>query len=310
MSEFKLKKNVKMAFLNKKRIITDDYYETPDKLIDILINVLKSNIKSNKFLYIDPSVGTGNIFNRLPSKKIAFDINKKKIKNLNNKKCINKDFLKYYPENDKDRIIVIGNPPFSSKGGVNMYIPFINHALEFAEKVIYILPQSVRKINNMEKIVKNGNKLELDVNIPNKYSKFNNKNIKTCIQVWSKGYMRLPKLDTKCNDFILTSVNNGVTPNIYLRRVGTRKNVGMIHYDNTNFKRVPGCDYGIIFKNNNTKKIIEKLKYVYKNGVYNDVINNKFSTSYPSLTKDDIYHIYNNGVYPEYIKSVNYDLYI
>ena len=122
--------------------------------------------------------------------------------------------------------------------------------------------------------------------------------------------MRLPKLDTKCNDFILTSVNNGVTPNIYLRRVGTRKNVGMIHYDNTNFKRVPGCDYGIIFKNNNTKKIIEKLKYVYKNGVYNDVINNKFSTSYPSLTKDDIYHIYNNGVYPEYIKSVNYDLYI
>ena len=69
-----------------------------------IVSRRKVNIK--KYTFIEPSAGTGAFFRLLPKKfRIGIDVEKY------DKEYLQKEFLSWYPAEDK-KYIAIGNPPF------------------------------------------------------------------------------------------------------------------------------------------------------------------------------------------------------
>lgn len=298
-----------MVFLSSSRKITDDYYSTPQKLVDIFKRVL-IKYKMENCLYIDPSMGDGRLLRTFPSDNIiGIDINKKHIKNKSDARYINGDFLKYHPDQNQTRIVVAGNPPFSSPGGKNLCILFLNHALTFAKRVILIMPLSMRKWSVLKGVKKNC-RLICDVSVPKECHMFEDMNgkikkVKVCIQVWDSNDTRKnkwPVIDNKSSDFklFITNKSNSMTPDFFIRRVGTNSNVGMILESSNNFGDKPSCDFGVKCTRKNKNIVMKILTKLHKDKTFEDIVKDRFSTSFPSITKSDIYHIYNNRSYPRY----------
>lgn len=95
-----------------------------------------------QYTYIEPSAGSGNFLNALPSDRtIALDVEpRNSISIAGAARVINKqDYMDWSPKSDDKKYIVIGNPPFGLRG--NLALRFINHSYEFADFVCFILPQ-------------------------------------------------------------------------------------------------------------------------------------------------------------------------
>jgi len=118
-----------------------DQFYTPIKTakycFDVFMSILhKYEDHTNNYTFIEPSAGSGNFLEVLPTEQIiAIDIEPKGNKNI---KTAN--FLTWYPESTNDsKYVVVGNPPFGLRG--QLALKFINHASTFADYVCFILPQ-------------------------------------------------------------------------------------------------------------------------------------------------------------------------
>ena len=86
---------------------------------------------------LEPSAGNGSFSHLIPN-CYAIDIEPE------SEDIIKQDFFLYEPEN-KNKILVIGNPPFGQQS--NLALRFFNHAAEFADTIAFILPKSFKKIS-------------------------------------------------------------------------------------------------------------------------------------------------------------------
>lgn len=115
-----------------------DQFFTPSITAEYCYSKCKEILKKygdnyKKYIFIEPSAGSGNFLKLLPlNKRIGLDIESK------NPEIIQADYLTWSPD-VTGKFIVIGNPPFGLRG--QMALKFINHSSVFADYVCFILPQ-------------------------------------------------------------------------------------------------------------------------------------------------------------------------
>jgi len=117
----------------------DQFYTTPDtarRCYKKTLEVLKQlGIDEKGYTFIEPAAGCCSFYSILPKeRRIGIDIDPKGDLRT---KLIKSDYLDWKPKK-KDKYIVIGNPPFGLRG--NLALRFIQHSLDFADVVAFILP--------------------------------------------------------------------------------------------------------------------------------------------------------------------------
>ena len=130
-------------------------------------------------LIIEPSAGNGSFFLQIPSdKKIGIDILPE------DENIIKQDFLDYYPPENKEIILVIGNPPFGRVS--SLAIKFFNHSAKWATVIAFIIPRTFRKVSIQNRLDDRFH-LVYDEEIPNKPCCFTPEmSVKCCFQIWEK----------------------------------------------------------------------------------------------------------------------------
>ena len=130
-------------------------------------------------LIVEPSAGNGSFFLQIPSdKKIGIDILPE------DENIIKQDFLDYYPPENKEIILVIGNPPFGRVS--SLAIKFFNHSAKWATVIAFIIPRTFRKISVQNRLDDRFH-LVYDEEIPNKPCCFTPEmSVKCCFQIWEK----------------------------------------------------------------------------------------------------------------------------
>jgi hypothetical protein len=265
-----------------------DQFFTPVKTAIYCYNKVIEVLKKYKedastYRYIEPSAGNGNFLNILPKdRRIGLDIDPK------DDKIIRHDYLTWSPPDEKKNI-VIGNPPFGLRG--HLALKFINHSIEFADYVCFILPQlfeSDGKGVPRKRVI--GYNLIHSEKLKSEFEEPCGKNIKVeCIfQIWSK-YKSNIEYDLKVIDTSIIkiySLSDGGTPSttrnkkmfekcdIYIPSTCFGKE-NMRYYDK--FEELPGRrGYGVVLnkhKNDNLKKFKEiewcDIAFLSTNSAYN-----------------------------------------
>ena len=185
------------------KIINDKYY-TPIDLAKYCIDKTYEIIgKENITEIIEPSAGNGSFSNQLNC--IAYDIEPE---------CdgiIKQDFLTTELEYKKGRL-VIGNPPFGSRG--NLAVKFYKHSIKFSDYVAFILPISQYK--NQQKMYEFDLIYSENLNV----RKYSNIDIHCCFNIYKrpKGSLNIKPPSYKLNDIEVIEVRRGskdVPPNTY-----------------------------------------------------------------------------------------------
>jgi hypothetical protein len=257
--------------------IKDQFYTKPeiakycyDKFRKIADD-LKVNLKD--YTFIEPSAGCGHFFQLLPkNRRIGIDI--APIKSPTTKEIyselIKSDYLQWHPKENKNKYIVIGNPPFGLRG--KLALDFINRSYLFADMVAFILPQlfnSDGKGVAGKRVV--GYKLAHNEHLPSNsfmYPDGTDIAINTIFQVWTK--INIDKIKIKpsktCKNFIkVYSLSNGGLPS----NTRNKDMIGKcdVYLPSTTFSGMKAYKsfydlphkrgYGIVIKRN--KKQIQKI---------------------------------------------------
>src|ERR1035437_175231 len=231
-----------------------DQYFTKPKIAKHCFKVLKNiakqlDIKLSNYRFIGPSIGYGEFYKLLPSKRrIGIDFDPKPVlpKDWN---IIEKNFLNWTPSENYNYIL-IGNPPFGLRG--QLALQFINHASSFCDMVAFILPPLFDSDGKgvPSKRVK-GYTLAHTEKLPlNSYQYPNGKDVEvhTIFQVWTKVGLNKIQIKPKnsCKQFIkIYSLSDGGKPS------NTR-----------NKKMLNGCDIYLpstCFKDMKSYKSFEEL---------------------------------------------------
>lgn len=272
----------KFSYKEKDQFFTPK--ETAIKCYNKLLEILsKYNENEKDYTYIEPSAGSGNFLNILPSnRRIGIDIEPK------NDEIIKYDYLKWLP-NNINKYIVIGNPPFGLRG--QLALKFILHSNKFADYVCFILPQLFESDGKgvPRKRVK-GYNLIYSEKLNSNFEEPNGKTIKIeCIfQIWSKYHENI-KYNIKDNDDTILkiySLSDGGTPSstrnknmfykcdVYIPSTCYGKE-NMRYYES--FNTLPNKKgYGIVFNKDKNENIIKfknidwsKVAFLSTNSAYN-----------------------------------------
>jgi len=175
-------------------------------------------VNLDEYVFIEPSAGCGSFYQLLPkNRRIGIDIDPQKLLGIENKGIIKSDYLKWYPQNTKNKYVVIGNPPFGVRG--KLALNFINKSYLYADMVAFILPQlfnSDGKGVAGKRVV--GYRLAYNEHLsPDSFMYPNGEEIKinTVFQVWTKINTDRIKIELSktCNDFIdVFSLSDGGLP--------------------------------------------------------------------------------------------------
>ena len=194
--------------------------------------------------------------------------------------------MDWYPpkqKNDKNKYknkyIVIGNPPFGLRG--HLALKFINHSYDFADYVVFILPQLFESDGKgVPRKRVEGYNLIYSQKIESKFYEPSKKeiDIQTIFQVWSKHHIN-PKYqltEINNNNLKVYSLSDGGTPSstrnkkmldkcdIYIPSTCFGKD-NMRSYDK--FIDLPGKKgYGIVF-NKNKNELLKKAKEIKWNDI-------------------------------------------
>lgn len=256
----------KMTPREKNQFFTKD--STAQECVDILYQVLEdNNIDISKYIFVEPSAGSGNFLNYLPDNTLAFDI-----ESFGNPKVQIQDFLTWQPDLSKD-YIVIGNPPFGLRG--QQALRFINKAFTFADFCAFILPplfDSDGRGTPKKRI--DGNLVYTGLCCSDYfYPDGSPTDVATIFQIWT----RLPDIgmDVKIKEepkgFKVYSLSDGGTP-------GTTRNKDKLYicdyylpstcFGEDNIKLIDGFEnlpqrrgYGIIVENKEIFPIIEAIDW-------------------------------------------------
>ncbi len=118
----------------------DQYYTKPAaarECWETLLGVLP--VRADRARFIEPSAGDGAFFDLLPARRrIGLDLAPRRAG------VREQDFLTWeYCARDRSLQVVVGNPPFGSRGG--LAVRFVNKAAEIADTVGFIVPANFRK---------------------------------------------------------------------------------------------------------------------------------------------------------------------
>jgi hypothetical protein len=224
----------------------------------------------NDYIFIEPSAGNGVFLNVLPNnRRIGFDIEPK------NNEIKKQDYLDWEPnENNNNKYIVIGNPPFGLRG--QLALKFINHSSKFADYICFILPQLFESDGKgvPRKRVEGLNLIhseKLDTSFETPQGKIIS--VECIFQVWSKFHINNKYIIGKNNSTIIKiySLSDGETPSTtrnkkmfykcdaYLPSTCFGKE-NMKYY--TNFDTLPRKKgYGIVFLKNK-EAYLKKFKEI------------------------------------------------
>lgn len=221
------------------------------------------------YLFIEPSAGTGAFSNLLSIGSRAYDIDPK------GEGIEKKDFfdvvLPY-----RDRIVVVGNPPFGKNA--SLAIRTFKHAARRAEIIAFILPASFQKHSIQKRLPRNFH-LRREWPIPAKAFLFDGvpKTVPTVFQIWewSPEPRLVPVLPTTHIDFELTTRDKA---DFVLRRVGGH--VGKLHWE---FEESDGSNFFI--------KVNEPFVETILNGIdFRPVAMRTAGT--PSLAQTELVQLY------------------
>jgi len=189
-----------------------DQFFTPIPLAKSCWEKFKEITKTNvdDYFYIEPSAGDGSFMNVLPpGRTIGLDVEPRF------EGVIKVDYLSWKPSDYSRKYVVFGNPPFGLRG--HMALRFINHSLEFADYVCFILPQlfaSDGKGSPMMRI--NGYKLLFSEPIRDNFHMPSGKTtvINGVFQIWTKYGDDIKNSVQKNMDdrFTVYSLSDGGTP--------------------------------------------------------------------------------------------------
>lgn len=289
--------------------VIDQYYTKPNIALYVWTRfcdfIKNNNINIDKYVFIEPSAGSGNFLKLLPyQKRIGFDI-------LPRSKEVFK--FNYFDFKPLTKHIVIGNPPFGTRG--EMALKFINYST-FADIICFILPQGFESNgkSSLKNRVKNhklvySEKLPLDSFI---YPDGKNVSVSTVMQIWLKNIDKFKdieeinkKINYQLNYIKIYSLSNG-------KNSSQKRNVNMINkcdlyipstcfikiriYDNFNdlpYQR----GYGIVINHKEKEIIINNIKKIDFER-YSFKSTNSANNIRKELIEKSIY---------EKIKELNYD---
>ncbi|BBM89961.1 hypothetical protein COTS27_01679 [Spirochaetota bacterium] len=170
------------------------------------------NIDLAQYTFIEPAAGGGVFYKLLPSqRRIGIDIEPK------HPAISKQDYLCWRPPKNKNKYIVIGNPPFGLRG--HLALQFINYSYDFADVVGFILPQlfnsdgkgvPAKRVRGYQL----AHTSKLQSNSFN-YPDGKNVDVSAIFQVWTK--INTHKIASKriqtCRDYIkVYSLSDGGTP--------------------------------------------------------------------------------------------------
>tara|TARA_Y100000389_G_scaffold166176_1_gene170758 strand:+ start:344 stop:1612 length:1269 start_codon:yes stop_codon:yes gene_type:complete len=278
--------NIQINYSNYSTKEKDQFFtpvETAAKCFQIFTDVIKTyGEKPTDFKYIEPSAGDGRFLQVLPSDTIALDIEPR------HPSIINADYLNWYPSKNNN-FVVFGNPPFGLRG--HTALKFINHSLNFANYVCFILPQLFESDGKgvPRKRVKGYNLIHSTKLLSDFYEPCGNRiKINTIFQIWSKNHNNnLYNIIDYTNDKMkIYSMSDGGT-------ISSTRNKDMIgkcdiYIPSTcfgkenmkcymNFEDLPGKKgYGILFTHDKTNMITkmlniewDKIAFLSTNSAYN-----------------------------------------
>jgi hypothetical protein len=186
-------KNIK--YIRKEGL--DKFYTISSYSKKCIDKVFELYNKTTFDLIIEPSAGNGSFFNQLEcDNKIGIDILPE------NSNIIKMDFFNYNPPENKNNILVIGNPPFGKIS--SLAIKFFNHSAKWSNVIAFIIPRTFRRASVQNKLDKMFH-LIYDEDVPTKPCCFiPNMMVKCCFQIWEKQKIERTfiNLPTKHNDWI------------------------------------------------------------------------------------------------------------
>ena len=133
-----------MSLTGLKRDTIDKFYTKKDISKKCVINFIEKIKPSIDDIIIEPSAGNGSFLEFLSHFQNieAYDIEPE------NKKITKKDYLTYIPTVTKNKIHIIGNPPFGRQSSLAKQ--FIKKSCEFCHSLSFILPKSFKKDSMMK----------------------------------------------------------------------------------------------------------------------------------------------------------------
>lgn len=275
------------------------FYTKPEiakKCYDFVIDTLQ-NI--SKVQFIEPSAGTGSFFCLLPDKHIQYNKNKYKTRlgfdiDPKENQIEKKDFLIDDLDTDRilprNRVVVIGNPPFGNRS--KLAISFFNKATEYSNTIAFIVPLQFRKWSVHSKLDK---EFKLIRELPLNKNSFTFKNkeysVGCVFQIWTKSNTKyrnmriLTKPQIQHRDFKMWQYNNTKEARKYFDYVWDFAVVRQGYY---NYTKLITCKteldqrkQWIFFKANNNI-ILQRLKTL-------DFIQlSKNNTTIPGFGKADV----------------------
>lgn len=186
----------------------DKFYTKPEVANDCIQQLDLSEFTE----IIEPSAGSGAFSNQIPGIK-AYDLEPE------HPSIEKQDWFEYQRDrSDKDKILVIGNPPFGQQN--TLAIRFINHAAVFADVIAFILPRSFMKASVQDRINSHFH-LERNVVLPENSFELDGKDMSVpCVfQVWRYHVdTRVKTLQLSAKGFKFVKKDN--EPDFYVQRVG------------------------------------------------------------------------------------------
>lgn len=250
---------------------------------NLLYIISEDEKKLNKYHFVEPSIGSGNFYKLLPAhKRIGIDIAPK----FFDENVITHDFLSWFPENKKTKIITIGNPPFGYRAW--LALEFMKHASLFSEYIGMILPMSFQSDGkgSPKHRMKQMQLVHSEILPKDSFEKPDGKQVKinALWQVWKKGENIINE-EKKCDQWVdiftvdqrkerLCGHEKMHLADFFLQRTFYHTPPDLV----TNFNEVKyTCGYGIIIKKD--KKEIT------------NILNNTNWNNYCNLTAHSCHHI-------------------
>jgi hypothetical protein len=179
-----------------------DKFYTNDTTVDKCMNILYSKFDYSDFdLTIEPSAGNGAFLKKIIGRYQAFDIEPE------SENITKMDFFNYKPDNELNKILVVGNPPFGKCS--SLAVKFFNHSAGFAEVIAFIIPRTFRRISIQNRLDLNFElveDIELSVNpccfsVP--------VSVKCCFQIWKRNKTPRQKIPLNMTHPHFSFVSNG-----------------------------------------------------------------------------------------------------
>lgn len=223
-----------------------DKFYTKSSIAKLCLNQLDLN--QYDFI-LEPSAGNGSFSHLIPN-CYAIDIEPE------SEDIIKQDFFLYEPEN-KNKILVIGNPPFGQQS--NLALRFFNHAAKFADTIAFILPKSFKKISLQNQLDLNF-LLKSELDLPQNSFILDQKDydVPCVFQIWEHSEIAREKIKMRTTTSLFEFTKNISEANFRIQRVGG--NAGKAFLDKNG---ALASNYYLINKTNiPTEELIEKLNTI------------------------------------------------